>query len=281
VTPAKDIDISQQEFQQIADLIYKHAGIKLKDTKRQLVKSRLKKRLNTLDIDNFSTYYDRVVEDNTGQELSYLLQAISTNVTSFFREENHFDYMEQNVIPELLDRYNSTQERTYIHMWSAACSTGQEPYTMAINLLENIPNPENYRIRILGTDISGEALNSAKRAVYRMKDVEDVPRMIRNRYFETVNDGGEKKVRVKKRVRDLVKFGHLNLNANQFPFSRKFDVIFCRNVTIYFDEPVVQRLLNKFQEYMKNDAYLFMGHSESLAGIDHDLTFKKATVYQK
>lgn len=277
----QQLDITTEEFQKIADLIYKHAGIKLKDTKRQLVRSRLKKRLRKLEINNFSDYYQRVQSDQTGEELSYLLQAISTNVTSFFREEKHFDYMREVIIPELLEKYNTTSERTYLHFWSAACSTGQEPYTMAITLLENIPNPENYRIRILGTDISREALQSAKRGVYRMKDVEDVPQMIRDRYFNTVTVNGERKVQVTEEVREMVTYGYLNLNGNDFPFSKKFDLIFCRNVTIYFDNPVVQKLINKFERHMKSDGYLFMGHSESLAGIDHNLSFKKATIYQK
>lgn len=277
----QQLDISSEEFRKIAELIYNHAGIRLKDTKKNLVKSRLKKRLRNLDLESFEEYYDRVTGDKTGQELSFLLQAISTNVTSFFREQKHFDFLESQAVPEILDRYNTSQERTYIHLWSAACSTGQEPYSMAISLLESLPNVENYRTRILGTDISQEALRSAKRGVYHPKDVEDVDQFIRDRYFETVRHDGERMVRVKENVRNLVKLGNLNLNNGSFPFSKKFDVIFCRNVTIYFDKPVVQRLINRFERHLKDGGYLFMGHSESLAGIDHNLEFLQATIYRK
>lgn len=277
----KSLNISANEFQKLADLIYQHAGIRLKDTKKNLVKSRLRKRVDTLDLSSFEEYYNKILDDRTGQELSYLLQAISTNVTSFFREQKHFDYLEDHIIPEMLEKYNQSSERTYIHLWSSACSTGQEPYSMAISLLENITNPQNYRLKVLGTDISREALQSARRGVYRMEDVEDINDLVRNRYFESFKDNGTSKVRIKTKVRNLVKFGYLNLNGKKFPFSKKFDVIFCRNVTIYFDKPVVQKLINRFEEYLKNDGYLFMGHSESLAGIDHDLTFREATIYQK
>lgn len=278
--PPSSYDISDSEFQKLADLIYKHAGIRLKDTKKNLVKSRLKKRLKKLELDNFKQYHDRVLEDQTGKELSFLLQAISTNVTSFFREQKHFDFLEDRVVPEVLDQYNTTSERTYIHLWSAACSTGQEPYSMAISLLENVSNPSNYRIKVLGTDISHEALRSARRGVYREKDVEDMDKIVRDRYFEKIQKNGETMYRIKTRVRNLVKYGHLNLNGRSFPFSKKFDVIFCRNVTIYFDKPVVQNLINRFERYIKSGGYLFMGHSESLAGIDHNLDFVQATIYR-
>ncbi|MFB6345305.1 MAG: protein-glutamate O-methyltransferase CheR [bacterium] len=277
----KQLEISSDEFRKISELIYKHAGIRLKDTKKSLVKSRLKKRVRDLGLSSFQEYYDRVTGDRTGQELSFLLQAISTNVTSFFREQKHFDFMESQVVPEMVEKYNTSSDRTYIHLWSSACSTGQEPYTMAISLLESLPDPDNFRTKILGTDISPEALRSAKKGIYRMKDVEDVDRMIQNRYFDTVEHEGQKKVRVKDKVREMVKFGRLNLNNGEFPFSKKFDVIFCRNVTIYFDKPVVQTLINRFERYLKDGGYLFMGHSESLAGIDHDLEFVQATIYRK
>lgn len=275
------LEITEDEFQKFAELIYNQAGIRLKDTKKYLLKSRLNQRLQRLNISRFQNYYDRVLSDSTGREISYLLEAISTNVTSFFREPKHFDYLKNTVIPEILDGYNSSSENSYIHFWSTACSTGQEPYSMAMDFADAVGDMHQYDFRILGTDISRKALRSARQGVYSKSEIADLDSSLRSRYFKEFDDGGESKVRIKDFLRERLSFGRLNLTKTEYPFSRKFDAIFCRNVTIYFDEPVIQKLINRLEQYLKPNGYLFMGHSESLAGIDHDLEYEQATVYRR
>ena len=275
------LQISDKEFQQLSKLIYKEAGINLSDNKKSLVISRLRTRLSTLGLGSFSEYYDKVLNDETGTELSVLLDAISTNVTSFFREYNHFEFLQDTVIPELTEQYNTSRERSYIHWWSSASSTGQEPYSMAISWLESVDRPARYNFKLLATDISNPALEEAREAVYQEKELSKINPATKNQYFTKARDYGSGYYKVCQPVRDLVTFGRLNLNQNRFPFDRKFDLIFCRNVTIYFDQPIVQKLINKFERNLKSGGYLFMGHSESLAGIDSGLSFIEPTIYQK
>lgn len=276
------LQISNREFKNIAKLLYEHAGIALKDSKKSLVRSRLRKRLRELDMDSFEEYYDRVTGDKSGKELSYLVDALSTNVTSFFRENKHFEFIKKEIFPRLEKKLKSAPGK-HIHFWSAACSTGQEPYSMAITFLENFPRANMRDIKILGTDISREAVQTARRGVYPRKVVKDVNPLLVKKYFKSfTNDEGRRMVQVKDIVKDFVRFGILNLNRDKkFPFNKKFDVIFSRNVMIYFDNPVVERLVNRFYRYLKNDGYLFVGHSESLTRIQHNFDYVKATIYRK
>lgn len=279
--PEPNVQLSDEEFRSLANLIYQQAGIRLKDNKKQLLRSRLKNRLRELELESFDEYFRIIRQDDSGRELNVLLDAISTNVTSFYRESAHFDFMSSTVIPELLENYNSNEKHTYIHLWSAACSTGQEPYTMAINLHENIPNPQGYNIKILATDLADKVLEEAARGVYDEGDVEDVNPMVVNRHFDKFEQNGESKVRVKDHIRNLIRFGKLNLNRKEYPFTKRFDVIFCRNVMIYFDSDVMQQVVNQFEDNLKSGGYLFVGHSESLAGINHGLDYVEPTIYQK
>ncbi len=276
------IDISDREFEKLSRLIHEHSGIKLKDSKKGLVRSRLNKRLRELGLNNFSDYYERVFKDHSGEELSRLIDAISTNVTSFFRESKHFDFLADQVLPQIA-RWLKGSPNSYCHFWSAACSTGQEVYTLAMTLLENMERPSLYDIKILGTDINREAIRTALQGVYPYKAVESVNKLIVKRYFDTItNDEGKRMVRVKPSLKKLARFGNLNLNRKKpFPFNKKFDVIFCRNVLIYFDPPVVERLVQRFYRHMKKGGYLFVGHSESLTRVKHPFEYVKATVYRK
>lgn len=277
-----NIEITDREFEQFADYIYEKSGIYLKESKKGLVRSRLRKRLRQLGLRSFQQYYDYVRRDQSGRELSRLIDAISTNVTSFFREPKHFDFLEENIIPRYIQKMQR-QQGSYVHIWSSACSTGQEPYTIAISLLENIQKLAFYDIKVLGTDISRSAVETASRGIYPYKVVKNVDTQLVSRYFHTfTNDKGQRMVQVRKNVRDLVRLGLLNLNRKErWPFTKKFDLIFCRNVMIYFDPPVVERLINRFYRYMKDGGYLFIGHSESLTRIKHKFKYVKATVYQK
>lgn len=276
------VQISDKEFKKLSQLIYKHSGIRLKDTKKGLVRSRLRSRLQELELNSFEEYIDRVFKDQTGQELSRLMEAISTNVTSFFREADHFEFLRREVLPDIEKKFKQ-RHNTYCHFWSAACSTGQEPYTLAITLQEAINKISFYDVKVLGTDISEQAVRTARRGVYPPKAVDGVNDVIVRRYFDYfTTPAGERKIRVKPALKKMTRFGILNLNRSEaFPFSKKFDVIFCRNVLIYFDNPVVERLMKKFYRYLKPGGYLFVGHSESLTRVNHPFDYVKATIYCK
>lgn len=277
----KNIEINDSEFKKIAKLIYDYSGIHLQESKKHLVRSRLRQRLTDLNLDSFEQYSKRVLKDKTGKELSYLIQAISTNVTSFFRGPQHFEFIENTVLPRVVRRLRSSANE-YAHFWSAACSTGQEPYSLAITLLENFDNISNFDLKILATDISQEVVKTAKRGVYEKKHLKNVSQEIVDRYFtQFQNPDGEARFKVKKPVRKLVRFGTLNLKKQTFPFSKKFDLIFSRNVLIYFDGAMTQNLAKKYYRNLRPGGNLILGHSESLTRVDHDFEFEEATIYKK
>ncbi len=277
----RNIEINDTEFKKIAKLIYDYSGIHLKESKKHLVRARLRKRLIDLNLGSFEEYSERVLKDKTGKELSYLIQAISTNVTSFFRGPQHFDFIENTVLPRVVRRLRSSANE-YAHFWSAACSTGQEPYSLAITLLENIDNIANFDLKILATDISREVVNTAKRGVYEKKHLKNVSPEIVNKYFTHFQrPDGTDRYKVKKSVRKLVRFGTLNLKKQTFPFSKKFDLIFSRNVLIYFDEAMTRNLAKKFYRNLRPGGNLILGHSESLTRVEHEFEFVEATIYKK
>jgi len=270
------LTLTDQEFEQVSDLVYEHCGINLHDGKKELVRSRLAKLLRLKQMSSYSEYLDYVMNDTSGTAFSELIDAISTNLTSFFRESDHFDYLRNHYLPDLVEK-NSTQR---IRCWSAGCSSGEEPYSIAITLLDTLPGAERLDIKILATDISTRILKSAQQGLYDPERVAPVPAPLKNRYLLHRKQNGRSSYEVSHLLRERIVFKYLNL-MTEFPFTGPFNFIFCRNVMIYFDKPTQQRLIERYWKVLSPGGLLFTGHSESLTGIKHDFRYVQPTIYRK
>lgn len=274
--PANVDEMPDKYFTLLRNLIHQKSGIWLSDNKKTLLRTRLLKRMRELGVEDFSEYHRYVEADTSNDELRQMLDVISTNVTSFFREQQHFDFLARHVIPQL-----TAAGADFIHFWSAACSTGEEPYSLAMTIMEAIPNYQCHNIRILATDIAGSVLQTAERGFYRADKVEGIPPQILQKYFHREKQNGTNGYAVNTEVKNMVRFRMLNLNGPSWPFKKKFDVILCRNVMIYFDRKTQQELVSRFAANLKPGGHLLVGHSESLTGIRHEMKFIQATVYKK
>jgi len=271
--------LTDKQFVQIRGMIKSLAGIHLGDGKKELVKARLNKRLRQLGLGCFDEYIDFVRGDTTGGELIAMLDAISTNLTSFFRESGHFDYLNDKIIPRLKEQAaQSGQNR--LRIWSAGCSSGEEPYTIGICTCEGIGNIGAWDAKILATDLSTRVLGMAARGVYTEDRLETVSPQLRNRYFTTQGYRGQRSYRTSDQLRSLMTFSRLNL-MDPWPMRGPFDVIFCRNVMIYFDKPTQEKLVGRYGDILGPGGTLFIGHSESLTGCKHKLRYVQPTVYEK
>lgn len=246
--------LTQKDFRLIASILYEDSGIHLIDAKAPLVYSRLGKRLRQLGLTRFSEYCQLLQGPEGAGERAALLSALTTNVTRFFRESHHFDALKQQVAESLAPIARAGGR---VRLWSAGCSNGHEPYSMAMILLAELPEAANLDVRILATDIDPLVVDRARAGVYSVDDVEPVPRALASR-FVIHEDGG---VRMADSLRSLVSFGVLNLHA-EWPMKGRFDVIFCRNVAIYFDDETQRRLWTRFARSLTPDGRLYIGHSE-------------------
>ncbi len=272
--------ISEREFRQISDLVYRHCGINLHDGKKELVRARIAKRLRLGGFGSFSGYVQHVMEDGSGQEFGELIDAISTNLTQFFRENSHFAYLTEHFLPPLLQKKRREGKRR-LRVWSAGCSTGEEPYTLGMTLSETLGDEmPNWDIKILATDISRNVLRQAEAGVYSQKRLGDVPPALRHRHFTVTRKGDDKVFTVNDNVRRLIAFRYLNL-MEPWPFGGPFDFIFCRNVMIYFDKPTQESLVNRYWDCLEPGGLLFTGHSESLTGINHRFRYVQPTIYTR
>jgi chemotaxis protein methyltransferase CheR len=253
--------LSDRQFEQVCALLQERAGIHLSDAKRRLVMTRLAPRLRATGSRSFSDYLE-LVADEASAESEHFLNALTTNVTGFFREPHHFEILEQRVLPAVSAR-PARDDR--LRFWCAACSTGEEPYSLAITLLESGVDPEQRDVRILATDIDSRVLAHAAEGVYELDRVKDIPPRALRRYFSRGTGARAGLVRVKPRVRALVEFGRLNL-LGPWPMSGPFDLILCRNVIIYFEQAARTELIRRFSGILGARGYLFLGHSESMTG---------------
>lgn len=272
------IELSEGEFQKISRLVYDQCGIHLSEGKRELVKARLGKRIRNGPFKSFHDYYQYVLKDPTGEELIHLLDSIATNYTFFFREQKHFDYLRSEIVPALIDRKRGRERK--LRFWSAACSSGEEPYSIAMTLLDAIEYPFVWDISILGTDISTKALKAAESSVFPKERIQTLPAPIVKKYFLKGEGPWRDYVRVKDEVKKLIRLRRLNL-LEPFSFSEPFDAIFCRNVMIYFDKKTQADLVNRLYGCVENGGFLLIGHSESLTGIKHPFRCVRPSVYRK
>jgi chemotaxis protein methyltransferase CheR len=261
-------ELSAEDFRRVRTLAYERAGLAIPNGKEGLVRSRVSKRLRERRIATFRAYLDLVEQEN-GEELVRLIDLLTTNKTDFFREPAHFEYLMQQIVPQVL------ASRRPLRIWSAGCSTGEEPYTLSMLLLEQLP--ARYDFRILATDISTQVVAAAKRGAFSDQQLRDVSAARRHRFFTSNPDGSGT---VTQELRAPISFAHLNLMAH-WPMSGPFDAIFCRNVMIYFDKPTVTRLVHRFHGLLGAGGHLFIGHSESLTAIEHSYRYVQPAVYVK
>jgi chemotaxis protein methyltransferase CheR len=271
--------LREDEFSQISRLIYEHCGINLHDGKKELVRSRLAKFVREGGFKSFEDYLHHVLQDRTGQAFSELVDSLSTNLTSFFRENPHFDYLRREFLPDWLERKRNRRDLR-LRAWSAGCSSGEEPYSIAITLLEAARELGRWSIKVLGTDISTRMLETASRGLYDGQRVAPVPAIERQRYLLPALLDGQKGFEVGPELRRVVILKYLNLMGD-WPIRGPLDFIFCRNVMIYFDKRTQQRLVGRFTELLAEGGVLFTGHSESLTGVTHSLRYVRPTIYMK
>ncbi len=265
------LDLTDAQFRQVGALVARVAGIQLPAGKESLVRSRLSKRLRALGVATVGEYLELVERDTSRAELAEMVDVLTTNKTSFFREAEHFRLLERTILPAL-ERSSGP-----IRIWSAGCSTGEEPYSLAMVARETLGSAAS-RVRILATDISARVLQRARAATYDADVVDDVPAQLRHAHFEGSTPPGS--YRVVQPTRDLVQFARLNLMGD-WPMRGPFDVILCRNVMIYFDKPTQERLVARYSELLAPGGYLFVGHSESLSGLRHGLSYVQPATYRR
>ena len=275
----QELHLSNKEFITISEMVYQYCGIHLDDEKKELVRSRLSKRLRLLGYESYSDYIEFIQHDPSGEEFSSLIDAISTNFTSFFRERQHFDFLEKQFLPGLLE--NKAKKNNYrIRAWCAGCSSGEELYAIAITILDTIGDNLRWDVKILATDISTRMLETAQKGVYDQKRIEPLSAAQKQKYLTVSRSQGEKLYEVKPEVKKMTIVRHLNF-MNDWPIQTSLDFIFCRNVMIYFDRPTQQKLVTRFWNLLDPGGILFTGHSESLTGIKHAFNYIEPAVYQK
>jgi chemotaxis protein methyltransferase CheR len=266
------VQISEKHFQKISEIVYQSCGINLKQGKQALVRARLMKRLRAQRFNSVQEYLDHIESAEGSHELALFIDVMTTNKTSFFREAEHFNYLRDHVLPGLKNHR--------LRFWSAACSSGEEPYTLAIWLREHMPDIDKKDSLILATDISKQMLEKAHLAVYPAETLKDLPSPHFKKYFKKLNGQYAGSYRIADEVRKMVRLAWLNL-LESWPMKGPFDVIFCRNVMIYFDRTTQQQLINRFWELLEPGGFLFVGHSEGLSAINHKFRYMRPATYRK
>lgn len=272
--------ITDREFRLLRDLIHAHTGIALSEHKRALVSSRLAKRLRHHGLKKYSQYYDLLTQqDRDGTEIVEMINAITTNKTDFFRERHHFQFLSDHVFPGLKQAPPHHDSRR-IRIWSAGTASGEEAYSLAITVMEGFPHQHDWDIKILATDIDTNALRCAEEGIYPRGHIKQLEKSMLQSYFLEGRGKHENKVRTKRALKTLVRFRHLNLCDDPWPMQTPFDVIFCRNVMIYFDKTLQHQLFTRFSQMLKPRGYLMLGHSELLPITRYEFGHLGRSIYQ-
>lgn len=272
---AKQFEFTDHDFHQFRDLVTRHTGIYLADNKRELVYGRLSRRLRALGLNKFSAYR-KVLEQGDPAELQEFANLITTNLTSFFRESHHFDYLKQTLLPELM---RAKQAEKKIRIWSAGCSSGEEPYSIAMVVREVIHDLNSWDVKILATDLDSNMLDIGRNGVYDSERITGISQERVKRFLFKGKGAHQGKVKTVPDIQNLISFKKLNLMEN-WPMQGKFDIIFCRNVVIYFDKETQTRLFSRFADALNNDGRLFVGHSETLNKVTNRFELMSKTVYK-
>lgn len=275
------IEMSDETFFRFSEFVTSHLGIKMPDVKKTMLQSRLQKRMRMLGLHSYEDYYRHVFGvQGRKTELPHMIDAVTTNKTDFFREPMHFQYLAETALPMLMSTERAVDQR-HFRFWSAGCSTGAEPYTLAMVLSSFAEKHGAFRYTILGTDISQKVLKEAIKGVYEAQMTAPIPGEMRKKYLLRSRDPKKKVVRVVPEIRAAVQFRQLNFMDPEYGLCQRMDAAFCRNVLIYFDRPTRERVINRICRHLLPGGYLFIGHSETLNGLDVPLAQVKATIYRK
>ena len=271
-----DAKLSVKDFARLSDFIYSRYGIKMPEAKHIMLQSRLQKRLRALQIPSFEQYVDFVFSPEGANEIVHMMDVVSTNKTDFFRESQHFDFLTQSVLPELFEQ----ERQSVIKVWRAGCSSGEEPYTLAMVISEYISKHRGCDFSILGSDLSTIVLEKAVTAIYPEDRVDIIPLDLKKKYLLRSKDRTHPTVRIVPELRAKASFMRLNFMDDSYSAPSNFDIIFCRNVLIYFDRPTQEKVINKLCRHLRPGGYFFLGHSESVTGINVPLKQIMPTVFK-
>jgi chemotaxis protein methyltransferase CheR len=274
--------MSDSDFDRLSEFISAHCGIKMPRGKKVMLEARLGKRLRSVGAASFHDYCDYLFNAEDGEkELVHMIEAVTTHKTDFFREPVHFDFLVETILPEYINSSNAGRGNLF-RVWSAGCSSGEEPYTLAMVLSEFASQSRSFFFSILATDISTQILDKARRGIYEEDRIVTVPMSLKKRYIMRSKDPAKGVIRMAPELRSIIRFEKLNLMDEKYDLKElPLDVIFCRNVIIYFDRLTQERLINRFCRYLKPNGYLILGHSESMHGLDVPLNRVSSTIYRK
>lgn len=272
------LELAERDYAFIRKLVYERTRIDLGSEKRQLVIARLGRRIREIHCPSFQSYCQILRDESEGREIDHLIGAISTNNTFFFREPNHFRFLVDQVLPEFAS--GRLGSHRFLNVWSCACSTGEEPYSIAMNLAEQSNDSRDWQWSIECSDVSNRALESASKAIYSRAQVHAVEGKRIRRFLEKGSGKNEGLYRIRSDLRERLRFRNINLFQKSFPWDRKFQLIFCRNAMIYFDRKSQQQLVNRLSDHLSPGGYLMIGHAESLTGIAHPYKMLRPGVYR-
>ena len=272
----REFEFSDKHFTRIRKFVTEHTGIVLTDAKKDMVYGRLSKRIRKQFDGSFDAFCD-AIDNGEKDEQEFLINAITTNLTAFFRENHHFEYLRDQILPELMKQRASTRK---IRIWSAGCSTGEEPYSLAITLHEAIPHIHNWDVKILATDLDANVLRHGQEGVYTQERINGIDAARQKRWFQIGKGDNQGLVKVKPELKDLIHFKRLNL-LHEWPMRGSFDLIFCRNVVIYFDKPTQSVLFERYADILIPGGHLFIGHSETLYKVSDRFASLGHTIYRQ
>jgi len=276
VDKTREFEFTAEVFEKIRQIVKSHTGIVLADGKQDMVYGRLTRRLRALDLPDFNSYLT-IIEREDEEELIPLVNAITTNLTSFFREEHHFGYLKSAVFPSLLEKNAATRR---IRIWSAGCSTGEEPYSIAMTVKEFFADHPGWDVKIIATDLDSNVVAKAAKAVYDKTRVEGVSPEYKKRWMKRGRGEKSEQVKMKAELQELITFKQLNL-LHQWPIKGPIDIIFCRNVVIYFDKDTQRTLFGRYADVLSSDGHLFIGHSENMFNVCDSFESLGHTIYQR
>jgi chemotaxis protein methyltransferase CheR len=274
--------MSKREFEALRALVHDWAGIWLNDAKRSLMEGRLAKRLRQLELDSYGAYLARITAKGPAadEERTRFLDAIATNETHFFREPGHWELLERDILPHLKAEAAAGRRPRRVRAWSAACSTGDEPYSLAMSLLSLLPREEGWTHEIRATDISTRVLGLAQAGLWSVNKAHEIPTPYLKRFMLKGTGEFEGKMKASRELRDLIHFARFNMKEMPYAPGEPFDIVFCRNVLIYFDADMKRRVVSELVRHVKPGGYFFVGHAESLHGFDARLKTVVPTVYR-
>jgi chemotaxis protein methyltransferase CheR len=270
-----EFEFTDEDFNYITKMVHDKTGISIQPHKKTMVYSRIAKRIRLLGLKSFKEYTNFLSSPDVGNELVDFVNALTTNLTKFFREMHHFEHLKKVSIP---DRCAQSSSDKRLRIWSAGCSAGMEPYSIAMTLRDAMPNVDSWNAKILATDIDTNVLNTGINGEYKIEELENIPKKYQDEYLKTNTTSG--KIMMSQKIKGLISFKQLNL-MEPLPMKGPFDIIFCRNVVIYFNKDTQKVLFNKYADILADGGYLYIGHSESLHNVSNRFQLIDKTTYRK